>query len=307
MTGGPSEAARVDEEIFEAARRRARRLERLAPWLLLAPALAIIGLFFGLPALYMARMSFNLHVDQRLYVPGFTLEHYRDLLFDPVFTAAIWNTARLALLSSIFTVCIGYIFALLVWLRPAKWRMFFVAVALCPLLISEISIIFGWWMFFPKNGLLSYALRSAGLIEDKVSLMYTEFAALVGLVYLTLPYCFFILLSVFEGIDRRILEASGDLGATPLTTAREVLLPLTRSGILVAGAQSFIWAMGTYATPSALGPDTLWTIGYLIQEQMLSKQNWPKASAFSMVLALGVAIVMIFTRTLMKKRTAFHD
>jgi len=306
MTGGPIDVARASEEYFEAARRRAKKLERLTPWVLLAPALAIIGIFFGLPAVYMARMSFNLHFDQRLYVPGFTLQHYADLLFDPVFATAIWNTARLALLSSIITVSIGYIFALLVWLQPAKWRMFFIAVALCPLLISEISIIFGWWMFFPKNGLLSYALRSAGLIEDKISLMYTEFAALVGLVYLTLPFCFFILLSIFDGIDRRVLEASADLGAPPTTTAWEILLPLTKSGILVAGAQSFIWAMGTYATPSALGPDTLWTIGYLIQEQMLGKQNWPKASAFSMVLALGVAVVMILTRTLMAKRTTFH-
>src|SRR5690606_34606503 len=161
------------------------------------------------------------------------------------------------------------VFALLVWLKPARWRLLFIGLALCPLLISEISIIFGWWMFFPKNGLLSYALVSAGVLEDGISLMYTEFAALVGLVYLTLPFCFFIMLSIFDGIDRRVLEASADLGAGPARTFREVLLPLTRSGILIAFAQSFIWAMGTYATPSALGPNTLWTIGYLVQEQML--------------------------------------
>ena len=81
---------------------------------------------------------------------------------------------------------------------------------------------------------------------------------------------------------------------------------MTRTGILVAFAQSFIWVMGTYATPSALGPDTLWTMGYLIQEQMLGKHNWPMAAAFSMVLVIGVACVMILTRSLMSKRTAFH-
>jgi len=125
-------------------------------------------------------------------------------------------------------------------------------------------------------------------------------------VYVTLPYCFFILLSIFDGIDKRMLEASADLGAPPFTSFREVLLPLTRTGLLVAFSQSFIWTMGTYATPSALGPDTLWTIGYLIQEQMLGKHNWPMASAFSMVLVVGVACVMVLTRTLMSKRTSFH-
>jgi ABC-type spermidine/putrescine transport system permease subunit I len=136
--------------------------------------------------------------------------------------------------------------------------------------------------------------------------MYTEFAAFVGLVYITLPFCFFILLSIFDAIDKRLIEASGDLGARPFTTFYEVLLPLTRTGILVAFAQSFIWAMGTYATPSALGPDTLWTIGYLIQEQMLGKSNWPLASAFSMILVVLVAAVILFVRSLNTERTRFH-
>lgn len=289
-----------------AAGRSSRPRARFAPWLLLAPALVIVLVFFGIPTLYMARMSFNLHIDQRLYVPGFTVEHYLNLFSNPLFTNAIWTTVQLSLLASFFTVLLGYSFALLVWLQPTRWRLAFIGLALCPLLISEISIIFGWWMFFPRNGLLSYALVSSRLITNKISLMYTEFAAFVGLVYLTLPYSFFILLSIFDGIDKHLLEASADLAAPPLTTFREVLLPLTRTGILVAFAQSFIWVMGTYATPSALGPDTLWTMGYLIQEQMLGKHNWPMAAAFSMVLVIGVACVMILTRSLMSKRTAFH-
>ncbi len=288
------------------AQAAAARRKALAPWLLMLPALIIVLVFFGIPTLLMARMSFNLRIDQRLYVPGFTFEHYVNLFSNPLFTNAIWTTVKLSVAASLAAVAIGYGFALLVWLKPARWRLLFVGLALCPLLISEIAIIFGWWMFFPKNGLLSYALLSAGLIDDKISLMYTEFAAFVGLVYLTLPYSFFILLSIFDGLDRRLLEASADLGAPPLKTFAEVLLPLTWTGILVAFSQSFIWTMGTYATPSALGPDTLWTMGFLIQEQMLAKHNWPMAAAFSAVLVAGVACVMVLTRSLQSKRSAFH-
>ena len=276
------------------------------PWLLMLPALLIAIAFFGLPILFMGRMSFNEHIDQRFYVPGLTWDNYAAMLTDPTFSNAIWTTARLAMISSVATVVIGYAFAMLVWLKPKRWRLAFLGLALCPLLISEISIIFGWWMFLPKNGLLSYALVSSGLITNKISLMYTEFAALVGLTYVTLPFCFFILLSIFDGIDRRVLEASADLGAAPLRTFHEVLLPLTKGGIAAAFAQSFIWAVGTYATPSALGPDTLWTMGYLIQEQMLGKHNWPRAAAFSIVLTLGVAIVMMIIRMLSSKRTALN-
>lgn len=302
MSVGAASSA-VDADL---TRRSAKWREKLTPWFLMAPALVVVLIFFGLPTLYMARMSFNLHFDQRLYVPGFTFDNYVNLFSNPLFTNAMWTTVQLSLLSALFTVLLGYSFALIVWLKPTRWRLMFIGLALCPLLISEISIIFGWWMFFPRNGLLSYALLSAGLIEDKISLMYTEFAAFVGLVYVTLPYCFFILLSIFDGIDKRMLEASADLGAPPVTTFREVLLPLTWTGILVAFSQSFIWAMGTYATPSALGPDTLWTMGFLIQEQMLGKHNWPMAAAFSAVLVIGVAVVMALTRSLMSKRTAFH-
>lgn len=301
-----TEAGAETELEYQAARRRMKRQKILAPWVLLLPALVVVLIFFGIPTLYMARMSFNLHIDQRLFVPGFTFEHYVDLFSNPLFTHAILTTTVLSLLASLVTVAVGYAFALLVWLKPARWRLMFVGLALCPLLISEITIIFGWWMFFPKNGLLSYALVSSGLITNKISLMYTEFAAFVGLVYLTLPYCFFILLSIFDGIDKRLIEASEDLGAPPATTFAEVLLPLSRSGILVAFSQAFIWTMGTYATPSALGPDTLWTMGFLIQDQMLGKQNWPMASALSMVLVIGVAAVMVLTSSLKSKRSSFH-
>jgi len=299
-------AAALADDIYAAAARRARRTEKLMPFALMSPALVIAIVFFGIPMLLMLRMSFNEHVPQRLYVPGFTFSHYAQLLSEERFVTAIWTTVKLSLLASCATVVIGYGFAMLVWLKPARWRLAFIGLALTPLLISEISIIFGWWMFFPKNGLLSYVLMSVGLISDKISLMYTEFAAFVGLVYITLPFCFFILLSIFDAIDKRLIEASGDLGARPFTTFYEILLPLTRTGILVAFAQSFIWAMGTYATPSALGPDTLWTIGYLIQEQMLGKSNWPLASAFSMILVVLVAVVIIFVRSLNTERTRFH-
>lgn len=296
----------ADTRAYTAARAAVIRRKRAAPWLLLFPALVIVLIFFGLPTLYMARMSFNLSEGSKLYTPGLSWANYQTVFSNTVFVAAIWTTLKLALMASAVTLVIGYLFALLVWLKPTRWRLILIGLALCPLLISEIAIIFGWWMFFPKNGLLSFALTNSGLIKDKISLMYTEFAAFVGLVYLTLPFCFFILLSILDGIDKRILEAAADLGASSLTILREVLLPLTRNGLLVAFSQCFIFTMGTYATPSALGPDTLWTMGFLIQEQMLGRNNWPLASALSMVLVILVGVMMGVTRSLSTRRATLH-
>lgn len=295
-----------DDNAFLVARAAIARRKRWAPWLLMAPALLIVMVFFGLPTLYMTRMSFNLSEGAGLFTPGWSWSSYQTVFTNDVFLTAIWTTLKLSLIASSVTLIIGYLFAILVWLKPARWRLAFIGLALCPLLISEIAIIFGWWMFFPKNGLLSFALTSSGLITDKISLMYTEFAALVGLVYLTLPFCFFILLSVLDGIDKRMLEAAHDLGASPLTSFCEVLMPLTRNGLIVAFSQCLIVTMGTYATPSALGPDTLWTVGFLIQEQMLGRNNWPVAAALSMVFVMVVGTLMILTRALSARKTTHH-
>jgi ABC-type spermidine/putrescine transport system permease subunit I len=123
--------------------------------------------------------------------------------------------------------------------------------------------------------------------------MFTFAAAAVGIIYITLPFAIFILMSVFDGLDRMLLHASADLGAPPLRTFWEVLLPLSRGGITIAASQAFIWAMGTYATPSALGPDWLWTVGFEVHRQMSSWRNWPFASALTAFLVLSILVFVI--------------
>jgi ABC-type spermidine/putrescine transport system permease subunit I len=279
---------------------------RLAQFALLIPALALVTIFFALPAIYMLRMSFNAHEGGQSYSEAWTLANYLRLLTEPIYLFSLGKTFLLALVTAAVTVVFAYIFALYLWLQRGWRKLVFLAIALCPLLISEISIIFGWWMFFPNNGLLSITLLQLGLIEDKISLMYTVFAAIVGLTYISLPFGIFILLSIFDGIDRRVLEAASDLGAPPLQTFGEVLFPLTRSGIVVAFSQAFVWTIGTYATPIALGPDSLWTIGLEIYQQMNTWRDWPFASALAMVLILLVLGSMALTRRLTGRDVTHH-
>jgi len=273
-------------------------LPNLVPWILISPALAIVLLVFGRTIFSIIRMSFNDWIPPKFYVDGFVATHYAHLVTDPVIREAVWNTLVLSVGASAASVVLAYVVALIVWLKPAKWRLAIVGMMLCPLLISEVSIIFGWWLFLPRNGLLSYALVSTGLLHEKISLLYTEGAAFIGLIYVILPFSFFILLSVMDRQEKQLLEASSDLGASPLITFHEVLLPLTWRGIVLALSQAFIWAMGIYATPSALGPDTLWTVGQLIQEQMIGRSNWPMASAMAVAMVIAVLLLMTGARLL---------
>jgi ABC-type spermidine/putrescine transport system permease subunit I len=280
--------------------------ERLAPWALAAPALGLILFFFGLPAVYMLRMSFNLKVDSRLFVPAFSFDNYLAVLTGKIFLEAMANTVVLALVVSIITTAIAYVYSLLIWLRPRHWRLILIALAVLPLLISEIAVISGWWTVLARDGLLNGLLIVLGLIDAPLKLVFTRGAAIVGLVYITLPWAIFVLLSSFEGLDKGLIEASSDLGAGRLRTLIEVLLPLTTTPIVAAFSFSFIFAVGTFATPTALGPDTLWTLGNEIQGQALGKNNWPMASALTMVLVAIIAVIMFIAR-LMNGREGWRN
>ncbi|WP_157135467.1 MULTISPECIES: ABC transporter permease [unclassified Hyphomicrobium] len=271
------------------------------PWLLV-PALLFLIVIFGWPLLYLLRMSFNDHTGANVYVEAWTLNNYIEVLTNPLYLTEIGKTLYISLVTAVITVVAAFFFAQFVWLRDGGARTIFLAIALAPMLISEVSVIIGWRMFFPFNGLFSYFLVSTGLSDQKVNLLGTEIAAVVGLSYISVSYCFFSILSVLNGIDRNLLTASADLGASPMRTFFTVLLPLAKGGIAAAFTQAFVFTMGIYATTNALGPDSLWTVPYEIQLQMLTRRNWPMAAALSVVLILIIAMAALLTQWLRHRK-----
>jgi ABC-type spermidine/putrescine transport system permease subunit I len=275
------------------------------PWLLL-PTLVFIIVVFGWPLLYLLRMSFNEHPAGGIYVETWTLRNYLIVLTEPSMLVEIAKTVYISLVTAIVTVVAAFFFAQFVWLREGRYRVMLLAIALGPMLISEVSVIIGWRIFFPTNGLLSYTLMSAGLSDTKINLLGTELAAVVGLSYISVSYCFFSILSVLNGIDRGLLTASADLGASPVRTFFTVLLPLAKGGIAAAFTQAFVFTMGIYATTNALGPDSLWTMPYEIQLQMLTRRNWPMASALSVVLIAIIAAAALLAQWLRHRKGGSH-
>ena len=275
-------------------------------WLLLAPAIMFIAIVFGLPLMYLVRMSFNLHPPDGTYVEAWTLKNYITVLTNPLQLATIGMTVYISLVTAAITVTGSFIFAHFVWGQKGKLRTVLLAIALGPMLVSEISVIIGWRMFFPSNGLLSYSLIWTGLADEKINLLATQTAAVVGLSYISMPYCFFTILSVLNGIDRNLLTASGDLGASPVRTFFRVLLPLTKGALASAFTQAFVFTMGIYATTNALGPDSLWTMGYEIQRQMLSRRDWPLASAIAVVLVVIITLAALMAQWLRHRKGRGH-
>lgn len=284
---------------------RAKRGPLSAGWLVL-PALLFTGVLFGVPLLHLLRMSFNHHPPDGIYEVAWSFENYIAVLTDPINLATIGDTLAISLTTAVITVTIAFFFAHAVWVRNGRNRLLLLAIALCPMLVSEISVIIGWRLFFPANGFLSYALVSTGILERKINLLGTHFAAIVGLSYISVSYCFFTILSVLNGIDRNLVLASGDLGASPLRTFFNVLLPLAKGGVAAAFTQAFVFTMGIYATVNALGPDSLWSIGYEIQRQMLSRRDWPLASALAVVLVVLIVATSFLVQFLRHRKGPRH-
>ncbi|MBN9247129.1 MAG: ABC transporter permease [Hyphomicrobium sp.] len=275
------------------------------PWLIM-PTLVFIVVAFGWPLLYLVCMSFNEHPAGGIYVEAWTLKNYLVVLTEPNMLSVIGKTIYISLVTAIVTVVAAFFFAQYVWLCDGRNRILLLAIAIGPMLISEVSVIIGWRMFFPSNGLLSYTLMSAGLTDQKVNLLGTELAAVVGLSYISVSYCFFSILSVLNGIDRNLLTASADLGASPARTFFTVLLPLAKGGIAAAFTQAFVFTMGIYATTNALGPDSLWTMPYEIQLQMLTRRNWPMAAAIAVVLIAIIAVAAMGIQWLRHRKGSSH-
>jgi ABC-type spermidine/putrescine transport system permease subunit I len=278
-------------------------------WRLIAallPIMVLMGGVFALPCLYLLRMSFNRHTDTRMVVPDLTLDNYARLIAEPFYLEILGKTLALSLATAVATVLVAYALCLVIWSARGGSRLALIGLALVPLMVSEIAVIIGWRLALPKTGFLPWALSAGGPAADRIGMLYTWGAALVGTVYITLPYAVFVILGVVERIDPRLFEASRDLGASPLRTFRTVTLPLTRGAVQVALAQTFVFTMGAYATPQALGPDTLWTIGFEVQRQMATWRDWPFAAALAVVLIALIAAVVWATQSGRSSAGRFH-
>jgi len=148
------------------------------------------------------------------------------------------------------------------------------------------------------SGLINSILLSLKVISEPLPLLYNETAVVVGLVYGYLPFAVLPLFSNLDRLDKNLLEAAADLGATPWQTIRRVVLPLCAPGLRAAGVLVFIPCLGAYLTPDLLGGGKSIMIGNLIQNQFTTARDWPFGSAISLAL---MALVMVLLMALLRR------
>jgi putative spermidine/putrescine transport system permease protein len=261
---------------------------------LIGPATLFCALQLLVPIAILFRYSLNRFDPANYMVEAVTAENYVKFFTDPYYLDILARTVRVSLLSTLICLVMG--FPLAYWLArmTSRFKNLMVILVVLPLFIGNAVRAAGWMTLFGSKGFVNVTLMAVGIIDQPLTLMYTEFAVIIGIITVNLPFMVLTLQSVIEGISRSVEEAAMSLGAAPFQAFRRVLWPLALPGTLAGTILTFILAMNAYATPVLLGGPKFQMMGPLVYDQFSQANNWPFGAAVSFVLmaaTLGLTLL----------------
>lgn len=254
--------------------------------LLVAPAAGFFLLLLVLPLAVVVVYSFGARAPAGGYAPAFTLENYLNLASRG---QAFLNTILMAPLGTVFCALVAYPMAYYLALKASpRWRTLLLVLIIVPFWASQLLRIYAWLLILGNNGVPA-VLGWFGI--DNVRLINTRFAVLVGMVYGYLPLMIFPIYVSLEKLDKRLLEASEDLGADRWRTFRQVTFPLSLPGVATGSLLVFILLMGEFIVPALLGGGKVFFLGNALVDLFLQSRNWP----FGAAVAVSLVVVMLVT------------
>ena len=257
--------------------------------LLLAPAGTWFLVMLLLPLTVVLVFSFGERAPAGGVVPGFTFEQYANL---PARWTAFKNTMTLAPVGTLASLLIAYPLAYFLAVKAdPKWKTILLVLVIVPFWTSILIRSYAWIFILGGRGLPAL-LDWVGI--DDVRLINTPFAVLVGIIYGYLPLMVFPIFVSLDRLDKRLLEASSDLGAKPWATFLQITLPLSIPGIATGCMLVFILLMGEFLIPALLGGGKVFFVGNALVDLFLQSRNWAYGSA----VAVTLVVVMLITVTI---------
>ena len=231
-----------------------------------------------------------------------TLENYRWLVQDRLYANAYLSSIRIAVISTIFALLIGYPMAYFIARSPEPRRSILLLLVILPFWTSFLLRVYAWMGFLRREGVINNFLIWAGVIDSPLTMLQTDFAVYIGIVYTYLPFMILPLYANLTKLDNAHLEAAADLGASPMVTFFTVTLPLSLPGIVAGSMLVFIPAIGEYVIPALLGgPDTL-MIGRVLWDEFFQARDWPVASAVAIVMLVLVVAPIMWLQSVQNRR-----
>jgi spermidine/putrescine transport system permease protein len=265
------------------------RRPRMLTALLLAPAGVFFVFLLVLPLLVMLVYSFGMRAPEGGYQAAFTFDNYLNL---PARSKAFTNTLLLAPLATALTVIFAYPMAYFLAVKVSpRWRTAMLVLVVAPFWTSQLLRYYAWMMILGSKGIPSW-LDWIGITD--VRLLNTPYAVLIGAVYGFLPLMVPPIFVSLEKLDKRLLEASADLGSKPWQSFLQITLPLSLPGVATGSMLVFILLMGDYILPQFLGGGKVYFIGNALVDLFLQSRNWPFGAAVSIALVIIMFLTMYF-------------
>ncbi|GIH68767.1 ABC transporter permease [Sphaerimonospora thailandensis] len=208
-------------------------------------------------------------------------------LADPLYLDVVFGSVKLAVITTLLALLLGYPTAYMIAKLPAKWKVIALVAVVLPFWTNFLIRTYAWIVLLNSEGMLNSGLKALGL--GPVELLYTDGAIVAGLLYAYLPLMILPLYSAIERLDPSLREASANLGARPARTFWSVTLPLSLPGVLTGCVFVFVPSLGNFVIPELLGGGRRIMVGNLIRDQFLKARDWP----FGSVLALAVIAVLV--------------
>lgn len=223
---------------------------------------------------------------------GFALKLYMNFFKDDYMIAVFYRTLKISLVASIICMIIGVPVSYYISRTSQKVRGLFIALTIFPILTNSVVRSFAWMSILGKNGVINTLLLKLNVIEEPVSLLYTEGAIITGTVYIFLPLMVISLVGVMENIESDLLEAAESLGANRVKAFFKIIFPLSLPGLIVGTVLVFTGSLTAYTTPQLLGGNKNTVLATLIYQKTMSLGDWQGASVVATIMIITTLIVI---------------
>jgi ABC-type spermidine/putrescine transport system permease subunit II len=268
------------------------RAVRLGPIWLAVPAIALLAVFFLFP---MARL-FVLGIQDGA-TGSLTTEHYQRLLTTPVYWSILGITFRIAILTAVFSVLLGYPLALWLSRMHSSRQAIMALLVLLPFWTSYLVKTFAWMILLGNRGVLNTLFMDIGLADRPLRMMYNELGVIIGMVHAMMPLAVLTMLPVMNSIDKRLTLAAGTMGAGRSERFWLIYFPLSVPGVAAAGLLTFITSLGFFIVPAFLGGRGQTMLAQTIITQVQELVNWAFAAVLaSLMVAAALIAIWIYNR-----------
>jgi putrescine transport system permease protein len=223
------------------------------------------------------------------------LSNFIRLFQDSLYIVSYLNSIKIAAISTILALLVGYPIAYFIARASDRWRNILLMLIILPFWSSFLLRVYAWIGMLKNEGIVNNFLEWLGLIHTPIPFLQSDIAVYIGIVYCYLPFMILPLYTNLVKLDESLLEASADLGARPVRTFLSITLPLSLPGIVAGSMLVFIPAIGEYVIPTLLGGSGFAMIGRVTFDEFFSNRDWPMASAlaFAMLLVVVVPIMLM--------------